>query len=552
VTSLQDDITRGVKPALFAALGAVLLVLVIASVNVTNLLLARATQRRGELAMRVALGAGKGRVVRQLLTESLLLTIIGGALGIVIAQVGVPALIALSPAALPRVNSIAINGPVFAFAFGISALIGFLLALLPAFQASKEALHGEVQLSARRTAGVRSSTRRSLVVAEVAIALVLLSSAGLLLRSMERLFAVAPGFDASHVLTMQVQTYGRRYDDDAVCHLFFAQALDAVRKVPGVSVAAFTSELPLNGDVKDFNEYGGEVESREEGGKATVDAFRYAVTPEYFKTMDIPLRRGRLFDEYDMLGAPARPVLINESLAKRVFANQDPIGQRVRFGGLPNRPWDVIVGVVGDVKQTSLAAGQSGAFYVTTAQWLWADGTRWLVIRAKGDAGALATALENAIWSVDRTQPIVRVSTMEDLVAASAAERRFVLILFEAFGLVALALAAIGIYGVLSGSVTERTREIGVRSALGASRTDILGLIIRQGLTLTGLGIVIGLTGAAVASEALASLLFGVWRLDPITYFGVVALLAAVSLTACSLPAWRAARVDPAITLRAE
>jgi putative ABC transport system permease protein len=381
---------------------------------------------------------------------------------------------------------------------------------------------------------------------------VLLSSAGLLLRSMERLFAVAPGFDASHLLTMQVQTYGRRYDDDSACHRFFAQALEAARKIPGVSAAAFTSELPLNGDVKDLNEYGVEVESHEESGKATADAFRYAVTPEYFKAMGIPLRRGRLFDEQDMLVAPARPVLINESFANRVFANQDPIGQRVRFGGLPNRPWDIIVGVVGDVKQTSLAVSQSDAVYVTTAQWLWADGTLWLVARAKGDAGALAAALKNAIWSVDRTQPIVRVSTMEDLVAASAAERRFVLILFEVFGLVALVLAATGIYGVLSGSVTERTREIGVRSALGASRGDILGLVIRQGMRLTGFGVVIGLSGAIAASEAIATLLFGVSRSDLVTYFGVVALLCCVSLIACSLPAWRASRVDPAVTLRAE
>ena len=261
-------------------------------------------------------------------------------------------------------------------------------------------------------------------------------------------------------------------------------------------------------------------------------------------------RECRSVGQRDVTDAP--PVtLISESLAKRRFPDQDPIGKRVHIGGKVGGPMYTIVGVVGDVKQMSLALSESDAVYTTTEQWHWADGTLSLVVRARGDA-ALTPAIKSAVWSVDKDQPVVRVATMDDLLAASAAERRFVLILFEAFGLVALVLAATGIYGVLAGSVTERTREIGVRAALGASRRDIVALVVRQGLTLTGLGVVIGLSGAMAASQALVTLLFGVSQLDPITYLGVIALLGGVSVMACWAPAWRAAQVDPAITLRAE
>jgi len=248
-------------------------------------------------------------------------------------------------------------------------------------------------------------------------------------------------------------------------------------------------------------------------------------------------------------------VLISESFAKRKFPHQDPLGQRVRIGpdiGQARAPWDIIVGVVGDVKQTSLAMSEPDAFYTTPAQWSWVDNVQSLVVRTRGDAAALAPAVRSAIWSVDKDQPVVRVATMENLLAASEAQRRFALILFEAFALVALALAATGMYGVLAGSVTERLREIGIRSALGASCGDILALVVRQGLVLTAAGVVIGLMGASAASQALTTLIFGISHLDPITYLGVIALLAVVSILACGLPAWRAAQVDPSITLRAE
>jgi putative ABC transport system permease protein len=547
VSSLRDDVTHGVKPALLAVLGAVLLLLTIACVNVTNLLLARGAQRRGEFAMRAALGAGRTRLMQQLIVESLLLAALGGALGMTVAELGVRALVALSPPGLPRPGAVRLDTAVFAFALGISTLIGLVVGLMPALQASREDLRVGLQQSSRRAAGDHRLTRGTLVVAEMALALVLLVSAGLLMRSLERVFAVDVGFDESRLLTMQVQEVGRRFDADSVAYGFFEQSLDAVRRVPGVAAAAFTSQLPLSGDL---DIYGVHFES--DGDDRTGDgaALRYAVTPSYFATMRIPLRHGRLLDERDRAGTP-RVVLINESLAKRKFPGQDPIGQRLQFGSEDGQ-WYTVVGVVGDVKQASLGLTQSDAVYVTPSQWRWVDRLMSLVVRARGDPAALAPAIKAAIWSVDKDQPIVRVATMRQLVSISAAERRFVLILFEAFGIAALVLAAIGIYGVLSGSVSERTREIGVRSALGASPGDILALVMRQGMTLTGLGVVIGLTGAAVASRAIVTLLFGVSRLDPVTYLGVIALLVSVSGMACWVPAWRAARVDPSITLRAE
>jgi putative ABC transport system permease protein len=544
---LQDDIASGVKPALLAVLGAVILVVIIACVNVTNLLLARSAQRRGEFAVRSALGAARPRLIRQLVTESLLLAIAGGALGMLVAHFGVRGVVALSPSGLPRVNAIRVDETAFAFALGITAFIGLMVGLIPALHLFRSDLQLEMQQSSRRTAGGHHLTRRALVVSEV-LAIVLLVSAGLLLRSLNRLFAIAPGFDASHLLTMQVQSSGHQFDDDRARDQFFTRALEAVRQVPGVTAAAFTSQLPLSGDIES---YGVQFAVAPNDSEA---ALRYAVTPSYFEAMRIPLRRGRLLNERDVAGGPGA-VLISESFAKRKFPGQDPLGQRLRTGpdiGRPDRPWATVVGVVGDVKQTSLALSESDAFYTTSAQWSWVDNAQSLVVRARSDVAALAPAIGKAIWSVDRNQPIVRIATMDSLLATSESERHFVLILLEAFGLVALLLAATGIYGVLSGSVTERMREIGVRAALGATRSDILALVIRQGMTLTALGIGIGLSGAMLASNALVTLLFGVSRLDPVTYFGVVALLGGMSLIACGIPAWRAAQVDPAITLRAE
>ena len=547
IISLQSDVTRGVRPALLAVLGAVMLVLLIAGVNVTNLLLARGAQRRGEFAMRAALGAGRVRLTQQLLTESLLLALIGGALGLLVAQLGVQTIVALSPPDLPRLSAIGFDRNVFLFALGITTLIGLAVGLVPAIHAARSDLNLSLKEGARQTGGGHQFTRRALVVAEVALALVLLVCSGLLLRSLTRLFAVPPGFSASHVLTMQIEEVGRGYDPDSARYQFWTQALEAVRRVPGVTEAAFTNALPLSGDGS-RDRYGVEFE-KDHNPNSAEDAMRYSVTPDYFATMGVQLKRGRFLDDGDRAGAP--PVaLISESFAKRKFGSRDPIGQRVHIGSRDH--WYAIVGVVGDVKQMSLALNQPDAAYTAVAQWDWVETVMSLVVRTRGDETALAPDIRKAIWSVDANLPIDRVETMDELLTASAAERQFTLILFEAFGIVALALAAIGIYGVLSGNVTERTHEIGIRAALGASRGNILALVVRQGIRLTALGIVIGLAGAFAASQAIATLLFGVSALDAITYFSVIVLLLGVSAIACWVPAWRAARVDPIVALRYE
>ena len=546
VAPLHEDITRGVRGALLAILGAVMLVLLIASVNVTNLLLARGVQRRGEFALRAALGAGRGRLIRQQLTESLVLAALGGAFGMIVARLGVRALTALSPADLPRVNAIEIDGAVFLFGLVVTTLLGVAIGLTPALHAARSDPQQQLQHGSRRTVGQQPRVRRALVVTEVALALVLLVGTGLLLRSLQRFFAISSGFDASQTLTMQVQLSGHRFDQDSATYRFFADALEAVRQVPGVATAALTSQLPLSGDI---DMYGVRFEPPVPGelpeGRGT---YRYAVSPGYIETMRIPLMAGRALAEQDNANAP-RIALISESMVRRRLPGVDPIGRQLHVGD--SGPFTV-VGVVGDVKQQSLAMNDADAVYTTPAQWKFADNAMSLVVRARGDASALAPAIRQAIWSVDKDQAIVRVATLEDLLAQSAAQRRFALIVFEAFAIAALILAAAGIYGVLAGSVAERVREIGVRQALGASRAEILALVLRQGAVLTGVGVAVGVVGAAAASRVIRALLFSVSHLDPITYIGVIVVMGAVAALACALPAWRATRIDPVRTLQAE
>ena len=546
VNSLQSDVTRGVKPALLAVLGAVFLVLIIAAVNVTNLLLTRIPLRAREFSMRAALGAARGRIVRQLLIESLLLAAIGGGFGVVVAQLGVRFVIALSPAGLPRLSAIAIDGPVLAFTFAITAAIGMAVGLFPALRMSRADLQSSIQRSSTRNTPSQQWTRRALVVVQVSLAVILLVGAGLLLRSLTRIFAIDPGFSASHVLTMQIQTAGRAVEADAAKHAFFRAALQKVKEVPGVNVAALTSQLPISGDL---DEYGAQFEG--DAAASGYSVYRYSVTPEYFDAMHVPLRKGRLLDDHDVAGS--LPVLlISESLAQRKFAAENPIGKRVRVGGGPNAPWYTIVGIVGDVRQVSLALNQSDAVYTHTEQWPSADDSMSVVVRTRGDAASMAAAVRGAISSVDKDQPILRVATMDSLLLKSEAERRFSQILFAAFGITALLLAAIGLYGVLTSNVTERTREIGIRSALGATRGSILALVAGQGMSLVVIGAALGLAGAVVATKAVNSMLYGVSHLDVLTYAGVAGLLVAVSAVACVLPAWRASRVDPCVALRSE
>ena len=545
LSPLQDDMTRGVRPALVAAFVAVLLVFLIASVNVANLALAQSVRRQPELAMRAALGAGPTRLARQIITEILILAVAGSGIGLVLASAAIRLLVSFGPPDLPRIGSMQIDGTVFLFALLLSMIIGISAGLAPAFYASRRQLNDTLQQSSQRISGSHQLTRRALVVLEVATAIVLLVSTGLLFRSLRRLLTVPPGFDPSHVLSMQVQTFGRRYEDDRIRHQFFQRALDAVRQVPGVRGAAFTSQLPLSGD---SDVYGAHFEDDAAGTGEPV--YRYSVTPEYFQVLKIALQSGRVLNEQDRADTP-RVVVISESLARRRFPNESPIGKRLQIGS-NNGPAYTVVGVVDDVKQSGLALSDSDAVYTTTAQWHWADPSLSLVVRSNANVSELTSSIRKTIWSIDKDLPIMRVSLMSDLVTRSEGERHFTVILFELFGIISLALAAIGLYGVQSGDVEERTREIGVRSALGASPRSILILILKRGVALTTVGICIGIVAAAIATRTLRAFLFEITPLDVLTYAGVVALLFVSATAASYIPARRAAKVDPMVALRYE
>jgi putative ABC transport system permease protein len=351
---------------------------------------------------------------------------------------------------------------------------------------------------------------------------------------------------------MQIVATGAEIGSNEEGQSLFERVLDAVRAVPGVADAALTTQLPLSGD---SDAYGVTFESLPGGdARGAAGAYRYVVTPSWFTTMNIPLKRGRLLGAEDRPGAP-QAVLISESFAARRFPGRDPIGERVRIGPYttrPDLPWATVVGVVGDVKQASLAAASPDAFYVALGQWLWVDSVQSLVVRTAGDSAAVVQAVKDAVWSVNPSLPLERVATMSELVAGSEVQRTFAMTLFAAFGVAALLLAGVGVYGVVEGRVVERTREIGVRSALGASPAELKALVLRQGMRMTAVGIAIGVVIAAGATQAIASLLFGVETVDPLTYASVAVLLAAVAFVACYAPAYRAARIDPAVTLKAE
>ncbi len=543
VRPLRDTVTAGARPTMVVLTGAVGLLLAIACVNLTILLLARGLRRREELAMRAALGAGRARLVRQLLTESLMLAALGGVFAIAVARLALGGLVAVSPPTLPRLGSIGLDATMLVFALGLTTTVGLVVGLAPALVRS-----GRRALATEKGAAVRHQViSRVLVVTEVALAVMLLVGAGLLMRSTARLLSTPTGFDPASVVVMQVYATGLERGD-AATHRFWNEALDAVRGVPGVREAVLTSQLPLSGDVDVFGVTVDEANRRE---GADGSAYRYAVSPGYFEALGIDPVRGRTLEEQDRPEAP-RVAVVSESLSRRLFQDRDPLGRSIRVGAVELPPY-TIVGVVDDVKQESLAAEAAEAVYVTPEQWHWADRVRWIIVRADGDdPSATVPAIRRAVWSVDRDQPVVRAQSLQDLVRRSEAQRRFVMTVLLAFALAAATLAGLGLYGVLSGSVTERRHEIGIRAALGASREHILVIVVRRGMALAGIGMGIGLVGASVASALLASLLFETSRADPLTYAGAVVLLGSVSAVACWLPASRAARVDPLATLKTD
>jgi len=549
VTPLQEVLTRNVKPALLAVLGAVGFVLLIACANVSSLLLGRAMQREAEFAIRGALGARPGRVVRQLLTESVMLALVGGSAGVAIAWLGLEGLKAIAPPSLPRLGAIGIDVGVLGFTAFVSLLTGLLFGVVPAFATARPDLFAALRPGGRHSGSrSRKHARAVLVAGEVALAVMLLVGAGLMLRSLEKLLAVNPGFEPKNLLTMTVQTTGPRYSEDEPVWAFWDRTLEAVRAVPGVERAAWTSMLPLGGN---FDQYGVQIEGKLlSNPEDAASADRYSVTADYVQTMGIPVKRGRPFTAQDNKGNPL-VVLINERFARLGWGGEDPIGKKVQYGGR-DRPWRTVVGIVGDVHHTGLDQETAPQIYIPESQGHFADGGMDLAVRTRGDPAVLAAAVQAAIRSVDPTQPILNVSTMEQLVSGTAQQRRFTLILFQVFAALALLLAAAGIYGVLAGNVTERTLEIGIRSALGASRSEVLGLVLRQGMTLAAAGVVVGGVASLLLARYLERLLYGVRPQDPLTFAGVVILLLAVAVAASWGPAWRATRVSPLEAIRGE
>jgi predicted permease len=551
--SLHDRIIGPVRPSLLLLLGAVGFVLLIACANVANLLLARASARRREMAVRAALGAGRARLVRQLLTESLLLAAAGGAAGLAVAAWCLEAIRRLGPAEVPRLAEAGIDPGVLLFTGAASVATGILFGLAPALAGGRADLGLALREGDR--AGERRSGKRlraALVVAEVALSVVLLAGAGLMLRTLWVLVSTDPGFAPRGVLTATFFLPASRYDGAAQRAAFAERAVARLQALPGVEVAGATSHLPLAGGQLT---YGFAIEGKPApaaAGDPTAipEADFRAVTPDYLRALRIPLRAGRGIAPADAAGAP--PIaLINEAAARTYWPGEDPLGHRIQIArGRGTPPWREIVGIVGDLRHEGLQVPPRPEVYVPLAQ----DPLPYFAValRTAGDPAALAVPLREAMREIDADQPVSRLRPMAELVAAATSGTRFQGALLGAFAAVALALAAVGIYGVMAHAVAHRTREIGVRMALGAARSDIMRLVVGQGMRLAAAGIALGIGGALALTRLLSAQLFGVAPSDPATFACVTLALGAVALAACWLPARRATRVEPMAALRAE
>jgi putative ABC transport system permease protein len=552
VTPLQDLLVQNVRPALLVLLGAVSLVLLIGCANVANLLLARAVGRQKEIAVRTAIGGSRARIVRQLIIESVVLASFGGAAGVLVASWGVSALTGVVTG-LPRAAGIGVDVPVLVFAIGISLATGLLFGVVPALQATRFDIREALNEESRGASGggLRHQRMRStLVVAEVALALVLLVGAGLMLRSFASLQRVQTGFNTANLVVIDLPLSPQTYREDLARTTVVQRIRERVTALPGVTSAALTSYLPMagGGATIHFN-----IDGRPPKGPEEYKLAGYrAVTPEYFETLGIPLRRGRTLTDRDRQGAPIVAV-INESMERQYFADVDPIGQRFSVGTLPDADSPVIeiVGVVGDVKQ-SFEGGAKAEYYLPHAQYpvsVLAGMYRnvSLVVRAAGEPTALVPSIRAALHEIDRDQPLVKVRTMEQAIGDTVAQPRLQTLLLTIFATVACVLAIVGVYGVMAYTVSQRTQEIGVRVALGASRHDVVRMVVGQGAWLAGLGLGIGLVVAAIATRAIQSLLFETSGLDPLTFAVAPVLLGFAALMASYLPARRAASVAPMI-----
>jgi len=570
VVALRDALVGDVRPALLILVGAVGFVLLIACANVANLLLARASGRHKEIAIRTAVGASRGRLISQLLTESVLLATISGLAGFLIGAWGVRILLALSPGNLPRVNQrdhvasivTALDWHVLAFTFGLALLTGIVFGLFPALQISRLDVNSVLkETSGRSGTGLRQNRARSILVAsEMALAVILLVGAALMIRTFVGLRSVQPGFDPHNVITMQTSLSGGRYDTTVKVENMIHQVVQRVGALPGVQSAAATIVLPVEGGI----DLPFLIEGRPpaNGDLYTGDEQWRAVSPHYFSVFRIPLLRGRAFEDRDT-GKSERVLIINQAMAKKYWPKGDPIGQRITIGkGLGpqfEEPTRQIVGIVGDVRENGLKTSDQPVMYVPEGQVT--DPLTQLAnsviplswaIRTGNDPASLSTAIQREILAVDGQLPVSKIRTMEQVLSESTARQNFNMLLLSIFAGLALLLAAIGIYGLMSYTVEQRTQEIGIRMALGAGRGDMLKLIVRQGMLLAGIGVAIGLASAFGLARVLASLLFGVKTTDPATYGAVALVLISVALFATYVPARRATKIDPLIALRYE
>ncbi len=545
---LREIVVGDIRSTLLMLMVAVGFVLLIACANVANLLLARAALRQREMAVRTALGAGRFRVIRQLLTESILLSLTGGVLGVGLAYGGLRLLLSFLGERIPRGHEIGVDGQVLLFTFGLALLTGILFGLAPALQTAKHDLHDTLKEGGRGGTG-RATVRNVFVVAEIAISLVLLVGAGLMLKSFQRLQEVNPGVRPQNLLTMQLSLPGTKYREPAQIDGFFQQALDKIRAVPGVQAAGISTSVPMSG----ANSSGSfSIEGRTVApGEMSPWGNRWYAGAGYFQTMNISLLRGRFFEDRDTTDAP-QVAIIDETMQRKFWPNEDPLGKRISFqrDAQGNPIWREIVGIVGHVKQRGLEGESPVQYYIPHRQRPLS--TVFLVARTAGEPSSFAPAVRAAIQSVDRELPVFRVTTMERLVADSMAQRRFSVTLLSVFAVVALLLASVGLYGVMAYNVAQRTQEIGIRMALGAQVRDVLAMVFRHGLQLAVWGVGIGLAGALALTRVMQSLLFNVSAADPLTYGVVAVVLGAVSLCACMVPARRAAKVDPMIALRYE